>query len=138
MANTQSTFPIPASLQDLEREPYNLLPYPQDFNDDDEASRADSFKNLVDLIEQGNRTLMTGGLSLFESCEEQETWMDGDRVQAMYTLVRLVLYCDRCLVVCVIISHINLFDRLSITENPHPWPLELGLVLFSLCDKRSK
>jgi condensin complex subunit 1 len=88
MANVQSTFPIPASLQDLEREPYNLLPYPQDFDDDDEASRADSFQNLVDLIERGNRTLMTGGLSLFESYEEQEPWMDGDRVQAMYTLVR--------------------------------------------------
>jgi hypothetical protein len=120
MANVQSAFPIPASLQDLEREPYNLLPYPQDFNDDDEASRADSFNTLVDLVERGNRTLMNGGLSLFETYEEQGPWMDGDRVQAMYTLVRLVVYCDRCLVVCFALSHFNLFNRISTTENPHP------------------
>ena len=54
-------FPIPASLQDLEREPYNLLPYPNDFEDDDEAARADSFAALVGLIERGNRSLETAG-----------------------------------------------------------------------------
>ena len=90
MANIQS-FPIPSSLQDLEREPYNLLPYPQDFDDDDEAARADSFNRLVDNIEQGNRTLQMEGLSLFQDGgydEGSETWMDGERIQALYTLVR--------------------------------------------------
>lgn len=87
---TVSTFPIPASLHDLERAPYNLLPYPYDFNDDDEAARADSFSGLVHLLEQGNRTLSSGGIALFESQEEDdaEPWMDEDRVQALYTLVR--------------------------------------------------
>mmetsp|Transcript_51008 Transcript_51008/g.153332 ORF Transcript_51008/g.153332 Transcript_51008/m.153332 type:complete len:172 (-) Transcript_51008:351-866(-) len=36
---TKSSFPIPASLQDLERSPYDLLPYPPGFDDDDEAAR---------------------------------------------------------------------------------------------------
>ena len=62
----ESAFPIPSSLQDLEREPYNLLPYPHDFDDDDEAVRADSFSRLVEIVEQGNRSLMSGGLSLFQ------------------------------------------------------------------------
>ena len=89
-----SPFPIPASLQDLEREPYNLLPYPNDFEDDDEAARADSFTALVGLIERGNRSLETGGSSLFSSVSQDddlvdnENWMDEDRVQALYTLVR--------------------------------------------------
>lgn len=89
-ASTPS-FPIPASLQDLERAPYNLLPYPHDFADEDEAARADSFENLVILIESGNRTLNSGGLALFEVPKDEEDfeeWMDGDRVQALYTLVR--------------------------------------------------
>jgi len=92
-----STFPIPASLHDLERAPYDLLPYPLDFDDEDEAARADSFSALVHGLEQGNRTLSSGGLSLFDSVEdsdddqnEEERWMDEDRVQAMYTLVRYV------------------------------------------------
>lgn len=89
-----SSFPIPASLQDLEREPYNLLPYPNDFEDDDEAARADSFTALVGLVERGNRSLETGGSSLFSSVSqeddivENESWMDEDRIQALYTLVR--------------------------------------------------
>jgi hypothetical protein len=93
----QSSFPIPASLQDLEREPYNLLPYPQDFADDDEAARADSFSQLVLLLERGNRSLEVGGLSLFStagSASQQDdffghqVWMDEERIQALYTLVR--------------------------------------------------
>ena len=87
--NNRPSFPIPASLHDLERAPYNLLPYPYDFVDDDEAARADSFASLVDLVEHGNRTLSCGGISLFESSEvDDDPWMDEDRVQALYTLVR--------------------------------------------------
>ena len=91
--STASAFPIPASLHDLERAPYNLLPYPSDFDDDDEAARADSFSALVSDLEQGNRTLSSGGISLFEGLnnedgEEEDVWMDEDRVQALYTLVR--------------------------------------------------
>jgi len=84
-------FPIPTSLQELERSPYNLQPYPHDFEDDDEATRAESFDKLVQLVERGNRTLASGGMSLFETPEGEEgleDWMDDDRVQALYTLVR--------------------------------------------------
>lgn len=87
-AAPSSSFPIPSSLQDLERAPYNLLPYPHDFEDEDEAARADSFLALVHLVEQGNRTLVDGSLSLFEDDDDDEPWMDGDRIQALYTLVR--------------------------------------------------
>jgi condensin complex subunit 1 len=97
-----SRFPIPTSLQDLEREPYNLLPYPDHFDDTDEAARADSFQALVLLLEQGNRTLRNsnsssgggGGLdpSLFnddpESLDHGSLWANEERVQALYTLVR--------------------------------------------------
>lgn len=99
MTSTKATFPIPSSLQDLEREPYNLLPYPVGFADDDEAARADSFDGLVTLLERGNRTLASGGMTLFEDEEGTadnddadgaafDPWMDEERVQAMYTLVR--------------------------------------------------
>eukprot|EP00529_Nitzschia_sp_RCC80_P008048 CAMPEP_0113491348 /NCGR_PEP_ID=MMETSP0014_2-20120614/27510_1 /TAXON_ID=2857 /ORGANISM="Nitzschia sp." /LENGTH=1390 /DNA_ID=CAMNT_0000385137 /DNA_START=55 /DNA_END=4227 /DNA_ORIENTATION=- /assembly_acc=CAM_ASM_000159 len=91
MPDEVSTFPIPASIQDLERDPYNLLPYPHDFEDGDEAARADSFARLVGLIETGNRTLSSGGLFLFDPrqrSEGEDPWMDEDRVQALYTLVR--------------------------------------------------
>jgi condensin complex subunit 1 len=47
----------------LEREPYNLLPYPDDFDDTDEAARADSFQALVCLLEQGNTTLSNSNSS---------------------------------------------------------------------------
>ena len=85
-----SSFPIPSSLQDLEREPYNLLPYPHDFDDDDEAARADSFNQLVETIKNGNRELMSGGLELFNQTyyEGREPWMRVERIQALYTLVR--------------------------------------------------
>jgi len=86
----ESAFPIPSSLQDLEREPYNLLPYPQDFDDDDEAARADSFSRLVEVVEQGNRTLISGGIGLFQQqdYEGREPWLEEERIQALYTLVR--------------------------------------------------
>ena len=83
-----SSFPIPSSLQDLEREPYNLLPYPHDFDDDDEAARADSFGRLVELIDQGNQLLLSEGILLFQTYEGQVPWLQTDRVQALYTLVR--------------------------------------------------
>mmetsp|Transcript_1590 Transcript_1590/g.3412 ORF Transcript_1590/g.3412 Transcript_1590/m.3412 type:complete len:1390 (+) Transcript_1590:152-4321(+) len=86
------TFPIPSSLQELESAPYNLLPYPHDFDDDDEAARAESFSKLIRLLEAGNRTLLSAGLGLFEVEEEEEedfdTWNDNGRIQALYTLVR--------------------------------------------------
>ncbi len=97
-----SSFPIPSSLQDLERAPYNLLPYPHDFEDDDEAARADSFDALVALVEQGNRTLVNGSLVLFNRTlvngslvlfqdeEGDDPWNDQERIQALYTLVRFV------------------------------------------------
>ena len=88
---TESTFPIPSSLQDLEREPYNLLPYPYDFDDDDEEARALSFCRLVKTLEVGNRRLATEGMSLFQNQNDfpgEEKWMCEDRVQALYTLVR--------------------------------------------------
>ena len=108
MPDETSRFPIPASLQDLEREPYNLLPYPHDFDDDDEAARADSFCQLVTLIERGNSSLLTGGLYLFQQQQQQQNndpnveeiydpWMDGERVQAMYTLVRYVPFFFKCI-----------------------------------------
>lgn len=90
---TEGRFPIPVSLHDLEREPYNLLPYPADFDDDDESARADSFAELVHGLEQGNRTLATGAsMNLFvhdnDDDDEDELWMEESRVQSLYTLVR--------------------------------------------------
>ncbi len=94
-SSMKSTFPIPSSLQELESHPYNLIPYPHDFDDDDEASRAESFDRLIRLLENGNRSLMSCGMGLFEVDEgeeegEYDVWNDGDRVQALYTLVRFV------------------------------------------------
>lgn len=86
-----SSFPIPSSLQDLERAPYNILPYPHDFEDDDEAARADSFDALVCFIEQGNRALCNGSINLFADEDGDDPWNDDNRIQALYTLARLVL-----------------------------------------------
>jgi hypothetical protein len=95
-----SRFPIPQSLHDLEHEPYNLLPYPLDFEDDhhNEEVRMNSFDKLVQYIEQGNRylTVNTGSndmmKNLFQAIDEdgddQDPWMDDARIQALYTLVR--------------------------------------------------
>ncbi len=87
----ESTFPIPSSIQDLERSPYNLLPYPNGFADDDEATRAASFSELVSLIEDSNRILKNGDIALFETPDGEEgfeEWNDEERMQALYTLVR--------------------------------------------------
>lgn len=92
-------FPIPTSFPDLERNPYNLSPYPLDFDDDDEAARADSFDRLVNLLDDGHCELNNDGILLFcnNRCEDNgddgagggtTTWCDVDRVQALYTLVR--------------------------------------------------
>ena len=81
-------FPIPPAFTLLESSPYNLLPYPVDFNDDDESCRAESFDRLISFIEAGNRSLNCGGLDLFEEEEGGDEWNDGERVQALYTLVR--------------------------------------------------
>lgn len=108
---TKSRFPIPVSIHDLEREPYNLLPYPNDFEDDnDDETRNSSFQKLVQCIEQGNRCLNGTGksdgnmMNLFMPTSnddddddkdadfegEDEPWMDEVRIQALYTLVRYV------------------------------------------------
>ena len=86
-----SIFPIPLTLSDLEREPYNLLPYPYDFKDDDEAARADSFVALVEQLNDGNRILQSADFNLFHNNREDDEdrkWLDDDRMQALYTLVR--------------------------------------------------
>ena len=84
-----ATFPIPPSFTSLESPPYNLLPYPLDFNDDDETCRAESFDRLITIVENGNRSLNCGGYTLFDEEEEgDDVWCDGERVQALYTLVR--------------------------------------------------
>ena len=92
MASSGSTaqrFPIPASLQDLEHAPYHLQPYPNDFDDVDEAARADSFERLLDSIEQGNFELQNGGVALFvEDDDGDDVWLQPSRLQALYTLVR--------------------------------------------------
>lgn len=84
-------FPVPSTFQDLEREPYNLLPYPDDFDDNDEDARADSFNALVQKIEHGNRylTIQYDQQKDADSEEgEEEDWIEEGRLQAMYTLVR--------------------------------------------------
>lgn len=98
MSSGGSTFPIPSSLSELEGAPYNLHPYPPDFDDDDEAARAESFGRLIRLLENGNRTLLSSSMGLFESIgggdgeddeeEDYDVWNDTERVQALYTLVR--------------------------------------------------
>ena len=91
-SSNNATFPIPASLQELESPPYNLLPYPQDFDDDDEAARAESFSKLIHHLEGGNRMLLSSGLGLFDvegdDDEDYDVWNDYTRIQALYTLVR--------------------------------------------------
>jgi condensin complex subunit 1 len=84
------SFSIPTSLSDLEREPYNLLPYPVDFNDDDEGARSDSFDSLVRKLNAGNEFLSSSGISIFEmeEIDEGSSWLDIIRFQALYTLVR--------------------------------------------------
>jgi condensin complex subunit 1 len=87
----KSRFPIPNTLHDLERSPYNLLPYPVEFNDMDEASRADSFEELLNKLDEGNKLLASGGILLFGDQDTDDgfnEWNDDERLQALYTLVR--------------------------------------------------
>jgi condensin complex subunit 1 len=87
----QSKFPVPNSLQDLERGPFTLLPYPLGFNDIDEATRAESFEDLLTVLENGNNVLKNGGMLLFDDEDANEgfaEWNDIERIQALYTLVR--------------------------------------------------
>ena len=92
-------FSIPSVLQDLEGEPYNLQPYPHDFDD---SNREEAFQRLVGELGQQNRLLMSGVYPddvLDEEDEEDEDseieqvldpWMDLKRMQSLYTLVRYV------------------------------------------------
>jgi len=89
LPTTMEDFAIPSSIQDLERVPYNLLPYPDDFCDDDEAARALSFERLVQELEQGNQVLVNSDITLFE--QSDDVWMNEERIQSLYTLVRYVL-----------------------------------------------
>jgi hypothetical protein len=89
MAEVVRTFPIPGSLQELERAPYNFIPYPTHFDDVDEVARAESFAELVRQIEVGNRTLNSANMTLFVTeDEDEEPWLEQSRIQALYTLVR--------------------------------------------------
>jgi hypothetical protein len=88
MSDDAARFLIPSSLQDLERAPYNLLPYPHDFDDDDEAARSDSFVKLIAMLERGNQALTSGGIYLFQQEEGYDPWLDMERIQGLYTLVR--------------------------------------------------
>jgi hypothetical protein len=106
-SSSTSRFPIPQSLLDLEHEPYNLLPYPLDFEDDqhNDEIRMNSFTKLLHHIEQGNRSISTGSaninnhelmMNLFlpidDDGDDQDPWMDETRIQALYTLVRYVSF----------------------------------------------
>ena len=112
---TTTSFPIPSVLTDLESSPYNLLPYPVDFDDDDEAARAKSFDKLVEYIQIGNDRLSAAILEhgerissdtikdnhedfnssvcvLFQpNNPEDEKWCGEERMQALYTLTRYEL-----------------------------------------------
>jgi hypothetical protein len=88
MTGFSSPFQIPESLQDLEREPYNLLPYPYDFNDGDEIARAESFASLLDTLEEGNQDLLSADMDFFQQQDAEHEWMNDDRLQYLYTLVR--------------------------------------------------
>lgn len=102
-SSSVTTFPVPSSLTDLEGSPYNLLPYPVDFDDEDEATRSNSFDKLVKLIEIGNDMLSStieanssGTSMVFSSISalfdpenaEEQRWCGEERMQALYTLVR--------------------------------------------------
>lgn len=96
---TEPKFTIPSSLQDLEREPHNLFPYPLEFQDNDEAERVESFNALVELVEETNQTLTVQFMNDSDDDDEEEEeestepWIDRGRFQALYTLVRYVELC---------------------------------------------
>ena len=90
-------FSIPAVLQDLEGEPYHLQPYPPDFDD---ANRDDAFGAMVDQLAAQNRLLAAGVYpdDVLDEEEEEDAeeessqvldpWLDFQRLQSLYTLVR--------------------------------------------------
>jgi hypothetical protein len=93
-------FVIPAVLRDLEGDPYNLQPYPNDFDDADDVARTESFQRLVDAV-RGKNNLLTGGAYPDDIAEDDEDdsgedddvvdrWLDRSHIQALYTLVRYV------------------------------------------------
>ena len=97
--NERIQFPIPTSLPDLERDPYNLLPYPPNAGfeqEDNEATRANSFDALIDGLVDGNDVLQNDRMMLFERIVDSNTmedddeshWCNRERMQALYTLVR--------------------------------------------------
>lgn len=76
-----------------------------DFDDENEAVRAESFDKLVELLQDGNQALSNGGIHLFEidssdvdidAGEYVDPWMSQDRIQALYTLVRWVFCRNGC------------------------------------------
>jgi len=81
MESTSSRFAIPSTLQDLEREPHCLDPYPDDFQTDDPHG---SFERLVQLVESGNQALrfvLAGGDNTEEAQStilEEEEDEEGD------------------------------------------------------------
>jgi len=90
-------FTVPANLNDFESSPYTLESYPENFNDETEIDRANSFDDLVSILESGNRGLKKGATHV----EVANMWCvdDGEfgldegsagreRVQSLYTLVR--------------------------------------------------
>jgi hypothetical protein len=101
-----ASFPIPTTLTDLERKPYRLRPYPEDFDDGNDEARAESFLALVDLLKEGNDELprVDWEIDPLEQVMEQtdddlnvreglrssssSSWLTKKRAQALYTLVR--------------------------------------------------
>jgi hypothetical protein len=86
VATPEPSFIVPSCLQDLERSPYNLLPYPEGFDESNEATRSTSFELLLDIVREGNGRLNSRGISLF--FDDEEVWLDDNRMQSLYTLVR--------------------------------------------------
>lgn len=124
----KASFSIPTSLQDLEREPHSLLPYPAGFEDNDEATRANSFDELVNSVQRGNEVLRTVGMRLFSivgSKNSFDEWNDRVRIQALYTLVRkscsLSPATKRGLIesLCEALNHLNMILN-SFVEGQQP------------------
>ena len=98
-------FQVPSILSDFESAPYNLQPYPSSFLvDGSPAERAASFDDLLSVLEADNKALkrvkrgeevkemwlLNGGEDKEEKFAVYEDSEGRNRVQALYTLVRLV------------------------------------------------
>jgi hypothetical protein len=104
MPSPAEDFVIPAVLRDLEGDPYNLQPYPNDFDDADDVARTESFQRLVDAVRGKNNLLSCGAYpddiedDEDDSGEDEQAdgddvvdrWLDRSHIQALYTLVRYV------------------------------------------------